>query len=45
MSQPLLVSQDLFAFVVAAVVFVSGMAGLAFHAWHPRNEEQVSCVS
>jgi hypothetical protein len=34
-------SQDLFALVVAAVVFVSGMTGLAFHAWHPRNEEQV----
>jgi hypothetical protein len=35
------VSQDLFAFVVAAVVFVSGMAGLAFHAWHPRKDEEV----
>jgi hypothetical protein len=35
------VSQDLFAFVVAAVVFVSGMAGLAFHAWQPRKDEQV----
>jgi hypothetical protein len=35
-------SQDLFAWVVAAVIFVSGMAGLAFHAWHPRNDEQVS---
>jgi hypothetical protein len=34
-------SQDLFAFVVAAVVFACGMLGLAFHAWHPRNEEQV----
>jgi hypothetical protein len=39
--QSIQVSQDLFAFVVAAVVFVSGMAGLAFHAWHPRKDEQV----
>ena len=35
-------SQDLFAVVVAAVVFVSGMAGLAFHAWQPGSDEQVS---
>ena len=34
-------SQDLFALVVAAVVFVSGIAGLAFHAWQPRSDEQV----
>jgi hypothetical protein len=32
-------SQDLLAFVAAAVVFVSGMAGLVYHAWDPRNEE------
>lgn len=31
--------QDLFAFVVAVVVFVSGMAGLVYQAWDPRNEE------
>jgi hypothetical protein len=35
-------SQDLIAFVVAAIVFVSGMMGLAYHAWHPRNEEEVN---
>ena len=35
-------SQDLFAFVVAAVVFVSGVAGLAFHAWQPRSDDQIS---
>jgi hypothetical protein len=31
--------QDLFAFVVAALVFVSGMAGLVYQAWIPLNEE------
>ena len=31
--------QDLFAFVVAAVVFVSGMAGLIYQTWDPRNDE------
>jgi hypothetical protein len=31
-------SQDSIAFVVAAVVFISGMAGLVYHAWDPRNE-------
>jgi heme/copper-type cytochrome/quinol oxidase subunit 2 len=40
--QSIPVSQDLFAFVVVAIVFVSGMAGLAFHAWHPSDTEQVS---
>ena len=35
-------SQDLLAVVVAAVVFVSGMAGLAYRAWHPANAEEVS---
>lgn len=35
-------SQDLIAFVVAAIVFVSGMMGLGYHAWHPRNEEEVN---
>src|SRR5271166_2961546 len=35
-------SQDLLAFAVAAVVFVSGMAGLAYRAWYPGNEEEVA---
>jgi hypothetical protein len=34
------VHQDLFALVVAAVIFASGLAGLAYHAWHPRTEEE-----
>jgi hypothetical protein len=33
------VSPDLFALFVAVVVFVSGLAGLAYHAWQPANEE------
>ena len=32
-------SQDLFAVVVAAVVFTSGIAGLVYHALDPRNEQ------
>jgi hypothetical protein len=33
------VDTDLFALFVAAVVFVSGLAGLAYHAWQPVNED------
>jgi hypothetical protein len=32
-------SQDLIALVVAAVVFISGIAGLVYQAWDPRNEQ------
>ena len=32
-------SQDLFAVVVAALVFLSGIGGLVYQTWDPRNEE------
>ena len=32
-------SQDLFAVVVAVLVFLSGIAGLVYQTWDPRNEE------
>ena len=32
-------SQDLFAVLVAVLVFLSGMGGLVYQTWDPRNEE------
>jgi hypothetical protein len=32
-------SQDLFAVVVAVLVFLSGIGGLVYQTWDPRNEE------
>jgi hypothetical protein len=32
-------SQDLFAVVVAGLVFLSGIGGLVYQTWDPRNEE------
>jgi hypothetical protein len=32
-------SPDLFALLVAVVVFVSGLAGLAYHTWQPVDEK------
>jgi hypothetical protein len=34
--------QDLLAFAVAAGVFISGLAGLAYRTWYPANEEEVA---
>ena len=33
-----LMSQDLFAVVVAVLVFLSGIGGLVYQAWDPKNE-------
>src|SRR5690242_16966197 len=33
------VTTDIFALFVAVIVFVSGLAGLAHHAWQPVGEE------
>ena len=35
-------NQDLFAFFVAALLFVSGIGGLAYQAWGDRGDEEVS---
>ena len=34
-----MLNQDLFAFFVAALLFVSGIAGLAYHAWGDPKDE------
>jgi hypothetical protein len=35
-------NQDLFAFFVAALLFASGIGGLAYQAWGDPGDEEVS---